>query len=44
VTFTYVCNLFTGRGQDPMQVLGRLLVDMGLYRPIPVAVELPPEL
>jgi hypothetical protein len=44
VTFTYVCNLFTGRGQDPMQILGRLLVDMGLYRPIPVAVELPPEL
>jgi hypothetical protein len=44
VTFTYVCNLFTGRGQDPMQILDRLLVDMGLYRPIPVAVELPPGL
>jgi len=41
VTFTYVCNLFTGRDQDPMIVLQRLLVDMGLYRPIPVAVDLP---
>ena len=44
VTFTYVCNLFAGRGQDPMQILKRLLVDMSLYRPIPVSVELPPGL
>jgi hypothetical protein len=44
LAFTYVCNLFTGRGQDPMQILGRLLVDMDLYRPIPVAVDLPSDL
>jgi len=44
VTFTYVCNLFTGPGQDPNAILGRLLLDMGLYRPIPVAVDLPVEM
>jgi hypothetical protein len=41
ITFTYVCNLFTGRGQDPLDILQRLLGDMGLYRPIPVTVDLP---
>jgi hypothetical protein len=44
ITFTYVCNLFTGRGQDPLAILQRLLVDMGLYRPIPVTVDLPLQL
>jgi hypothetical protein len=42
ITFTYVCNLFTGREQDPMSILQRLLLDMRLYRPIPVSLELPP--
>ena len=41
ITFTYVCNLFTGREQDPMSILQRLQLDMSLYRPIPVTVELP---
>lgn len=44
VSFTYVCNLFAGLDGDPGEVLGRLLDDMGLYRPIPVTVTLPPEL
>jgi len=44
LTFTYVCNLFAGPDGDPAAVLGRLLDDMGLYRPIPVSVTLPPEL
>lgn len=44
LTITYVCNLFTGRGQDPNEILRRLIVDMGLYRPIPVGVNLPPDL
>ena len=44
VTFTYVCNLFAGPETDPIQVLLRLADDMGLYRPIPVSVTLPPEL
>jgi hypothetical protein len=43
LTLTYVCNLFTGPGQDPNEILGRLLVHMGLYRPIPVALDLPLE-
>jgi len=41
ITFTYVCNLFSGEGQDPNAILGRLLEDMSLYRPVPVSVELP---
>ena len=41
ITFTYVCNLFTGREQDPMSILQRLQLDMRLYRPIPVTLELP---
>ena len=41
ITFTYVCNLFTGREQDPMSILRRLQLDMRLYRPIPVTLELP---
>ena len=44
LTFTYVCNLFAGPEGDPGEVLGRLADDMGLYRPIPVSVTLPPEL
>jgi hypothetical protein len=40
ITFTYVCNLFTGPDQDPMAVLRRLQRDMRLYRPIPVTLEL----
>jgi len=41
ITFTYVCNLFTGPGQDPNEILRRLVVSMGLYRPIPVSLDLP---
>jgi hypothetical protein len=41
LALTYVCNLFTGPGQDPNDILGRLLGDMGLYRPVPVALDLP---
>lgn len=44
LTFTYVCNLFAGPDGDAIQVLLRLADDMGLYRPIPVSVTLPPEL
>ncbi len=44
VTFTYVCNLFTPPGQDPFDVLRRLLVDMNLYRPNAVSVPLPVDL
>jgi hypothetical protein len=44
VVFTYVCNLFARPGRKPEEVLSRLLVDMDLYRPVPVAVELPPRL
>jgi hypothetical protein len=40
-TFTYVCNLFTGPGEDPFAVLRRLQRQMQLYRPIPVTVTLP---
>jgi hypothetical protein len=38
---TYVCNLFTRRGEDPFGVLGRLLGRMDLYRPRVVALPLP---
>ena len=41
LTFTYVCNLFTGKGEDPNGILGRLVENMLLYRPIPVTVSLP---
>jgi len=41
LTFTYVCNLFSGPGQDPFAVLGRLQRDMEIYRPVPAAVSLP---
>jgi hypothetical protein len=41
VTLTYVCNLFAGPDGDADAVLGRLVVEMGLYRPIPVWLELP---
>jgi len=37
---TYVCNLFTPKGQDPYVVLGRLLDRMDLYRPQPVSIRL----
>jgi hypothetical protein len=40
-TFTYVCNLFTGPGEDPFAVLRRLQTQMELYRPIPATVTLP---
>jgi hypothetical protein len=41
ITFTYVCNLFTGRGEDPYVILGRLARRMDLYRPVAVTVSLP---
>ncbi|MEB2344963.1 MAG: DUF4185 domain-containing protein [Deltaproteobacteria bacterium] len=41
LTFTYVCNLFAGLGQDPYEVLGRLQRSMDLYRPVAAAVTLP---
>lgn len=41
VTFTYVCNLFTGSGEDPFAVLRRLQRQMDLYRPVPATVTLP---
>jgi len=41
ITFTYVCNLFTGREQQPLSVFERLQRDMDIYRPIPVTLELP---
>ncbi len=44
ITLTYVCNLFAGPGGDVRSVLGRLADDLGLYRPIPVTLTLPPEL
>lgn len=40
-TFTYVCNLFSGPGEDPFGVLRRLQRQMQLYRPIPATVSLP---
>ncbi|MCP3984998.1 MAG: DUF4185 domain-containing protein [bacterium] len=44
VTFTYVCNLFAGPDGDAGEVLGRLVDELGLYRPIPVSVGLPSDL
>jgi hypothetical protein len=44
LTVTYVCNLFTGPGEDPNQILRRLLRDMSLYRPVTVRLDLPREL
>lgn len=41
ITFTYVCNLFTGPDEDPMRILERLTTSMGLYRPIPAAIDVP---
>ena len=41
LTFTYVCNLFTGRGEDPYAILGRLAQRMDLYRPVAASVSLP---
>jgi hypothetical protein len=41
VTFTYVCNLFTGPDEDPYRVLGRLQRRMELYRPVAATVTLP---
>ena len=41
LTFTYVCNLFTGPGEDPYTILGRLLRRMDLYRPVAASVSLP---
>lgn len=41
LTFTYVCNLFAGEGEDPYAVLRRLQRDMDLYRPIAASVTLP---
>lgn len=41
LTFTYVCNLFSGPGQDPFAILGRLARRMDLYRPVAAAVSLP---
>ena len=38
---TYVCNLFTPKGEDEMTVLKRLVVEMYLYRPIAVSIPLP---
>ena len=40
-TFTYVCNLFTGAGEDAFAVLRRLQRQMDLYRPVPATVTLP---
>ncbi len=44
LALTYVCNLFAGAGSEPFEVLGRLAVDLGLYRPVPLRITLPPEL
>jgi hypothetical protein len=44
LVLTYVCNLFARPGEAPGPVLRRLLVDMDLYRPVPVAIEPPPAL
>jgi hypothetical protein len=44
LTFTYVCNLFAGPGQDPYAILGRLATTMRLYRPVPVSVSMPADL
>ena len=44
VLLTYVCNLLTPPGGDPLAVLKRLHVELTLYRPRVVVVELPDEL
>ncbi|MBW2242382.1 MAG: DUF4185 domain-containing protein [Deltaproteobacteria bacterium] len=44
VSFTYVCNLFAGPEGDVEALLGRLVDDLGIYRPIPVSVALPSDL
>ena len=41
LTFTYVCNLFTGPGEDPYAILARLQRRMDLYRPVAASVSLP---
>lgn len=41
ITFTYVCNLFSGEGEDPYAVLRRLQRSMDLYRPVAAAVTIP---
>ena len=41
LTFTYVCNLFTGPGEDPYTILGRIQQRMDLYRPVAASVSLP---
>ncbi|MGH7286932.1 MAG: DUF4185 domain-containing protein [Myxococcota bacterium] len=44
LTFTYVCNLFSGASQQPLAILERLLREMDLYRPVAATVTLPGEL
>lgn len=41
LTFTYVCNLFSGPTAEPFAVLGRLQRRMDLYRPIAATVTCP---
>jgi hypothetical protein len=41
LTFTYVCNLFGGKDEDPFAILKRLENQMDLYRPVAVSVTLP---
>jgi hypothetical protein len=41
LTFTYVCNLFGGKQEDPFAILERLKHQMDLYRPVAVSVTLP---
>jgi hypothetical protein len=41
LTFTYVCNLFGGKKEDPFAILERLKHQMDLYRPVAVSVTLP---
>jgi len=41
LTFTYVCNLFAGTGEDPWGILQRLQHRMDLYRPIAAAISVP---
>ena len=43
LTFTYVCNLFSGPSPQPLAILERLLREMDLYRPVAVTVTLPGE-
>jgi hypothetical protein len=39
--FTYVCNLFTRDGEDPLAVLKRLEEKMYLYRPNAISIPFP---